>query len=455
MRGCSASWRGPGDDTPLVHMGEGVHEALLGTQAAANRATALAGATTGYAALDRMTTGLIEGDLILVAVRPSMGKTALGLGMAMRAAGSGVSTLFWSGEMAAAKLGARAAAAYAGLSTTSVFTGRDWDVPRDAYGQPGPLGKWDWDRLMEAERLARTLPLSIDVRPAVTVAGLRARARRMKRSKAGLGLIVIDYVGLMGVSGQPRSLYERTTEISRDLVALKKELGVPVVALAQLNRANEAREDKMPAMSDLRDSGSLEQDADVILLLHRPHYYLSRHDPQRAAKDTDEAYHNRVAAHGQQVEAERGRAMVIVAKNRNGADREHPAAVRGSDHMVPRRERGAGRARLVRAYRHLGRATWPRNATATRWWRCWSGIPGCGPCRWRRACCGSRWCGRCRAWGSRFWRSVPWCRNPGRSRCWLGFRNPNWKPNWNLFWRAGCWSGRLRGRSRRRCWRRC
>lgn len=310
---------GAGDEAPLVSAGLSVQQALLGAQEAAQRESPLAGLTTGFAALDRMTAGLQRQQLILLGARTSMGKTALALGMAYRAAATGARVLFWSGEMAAAQLGARAAAAFAMLDTTSVFTGRRWAVPGDAVGRREPLDREDWAALTRAEATAHTLPLLFDTRPGLTVPALRARARRMKRA-GGLDLLVIDYVGLLRAAGgnERAKLYERITEISGELMALKAELDIPILAMAQLNRANEARDDKMPQLSDLRDSGALEQDANVVLLLHRPHYYLKRADPQRRGNEGDEAFANRYAQHQRQLETEDGHAQISVAKNRNG-----------------------------------------------------------------------------------------------------------------------------------------
>jgi replicative DNA helicase len=313
---------GAGDESPVVEFGAAIAQQLVETLAASQRDSPLAGRSTGYPALDRMTLGLQDGKLILLAARPSMGKTALGLGIAVRAAEAGARTLFWSGEMSAAQLGARAAAAHAGLSTTSVFSGRKWEVPADAYGRPERLSVVDWDRLAAAERAACTLPLVFDTRPGITPQALRARARRMKRRRGGgLDLIVADYVGLMRPSAATgrEKLYESVTKISAELMALKAELGVPVLALVQLNRQNEGREDKTPQLNDLRDSGALEQDADVVMMLHRPHYYLSRGgEPVRHAKESDEVFYARADAYQSQLQSEKGRAIVTLPKNRQG-----------------------------------------------------------------------------------------------------------------------------------------
>ena len=331
------------------------------TQAAWNRETPLAGLSTGYPALDRMTLGLQRSKLVLLAARPSMGKTALALGIAVRAAQAGARVLYWSGEMTAPQLAARAAAAYAGLSTASVFSGRNWEVPVEPGQPPAKLDRHEWDRLAAAERAAHTLPLVFDTRPGITPQALRARARRMKRQRdGGLDLIVIDYLQLMrpSVSTGREGLYETVTKISAELMALKAELGVPVLALVQLNRANEAREDKTPQLSDLRDSGALEQDADVVMMLHRPHYYLSRGGaPVRHGKETDEAYHTRVDLYQTQLDAERGRALVSLPKNRQGPTgstrlRFHDSTTWFRDESEPREHDGtpvspAWAARLV------------------------------------------------------------------------------------------------------------
>jgi len=312
---------GFGDTTPAMQFSTAIRQAVEGAREAAARVSPLAGITTGYAALDRMTGGLRQGQMILLGARPSMGKTGLGLGIGARAAAAGHHVLMWSGEMAAPQLGARAAAAHAWLPTLSVFTGRGYDVPEDVHaGAVRPLTDWEWRDLERAEACAARLNLVIDTRGGITVAQLRARARRMKRTK-GLDLLIVDYVGLM--RGTPevrrRGKYEEISEISAHLKMLAMELEIPVLALAQMSRANETRDDKRPMMSDLRDSGGLEQDADVIAFLYREHYYLSRRGPDgRRDRESDADFANRVSAHTARTEAARGKAEVIFAKQRQG-----------------------------------------------------------------------------------------------------------------------------------------
>ncbi len=313
--------QGLGDETPSVSIGDAVADAVSGAREASLRKSPLAGITTGYAALDRMTTGLLPSTMVLLAARTSMGKTGLGLGIAMRTAAAGHRVGFYSGEMAAKQLGARAAAAAAWLPTTSVFTGRGYAVPDEAHrSEVVPLTQEEWRALDRAAASAARLPLWIDARPSLTVAQLRARARREKRTR-GLDLLVIDYVGLLlgTTATRGRGRYEEMTEISRDVVALSKELDIPILVLAQLNRGPEQREDKRPNVADLRDSGALEQDANVVMMLHRDHYYLSRAGKEvRRANESEEAYANRLSQLEERTANSRGVAEVLVLKNRQG-----------------------------------------------------------------------------------------------------------------------------------------
>lgn len=313
---------GVGDTDPTVSVAEAVSMAVQAAREASERASPLAGLSTGYAALDRMTMGLLGPGYYVLAARPSMGKTGLGLGIAVRAAASGVPVLFWSGEMSAPQLGARMAAAKARLPTTAVFTGRRWDVPADAApARPQPLPPSQWADLRAVETQLGHVPLHFDMRPAISVHALRARARRMRRSSQGLGLVVIDYLGLMRGSDEARRLgrYAEVTEISAAIKMMAKELGVPVLVLAQLNRANEARDDKTPTLADLRDSGAVEQDADGVMFIHRPHYYLTRQGrAERKPRESDEDFANRMSDLERRTREAEGVANVLVAKNRHG-----------------------------------------------------------------------------------------------------------------------------------------
>lgn len=318
--------RGTDEAQPTTSLAVSMQQAREAALAAARRGNGLAGISWGYKSLDSMTGGMMPSAMYLLGARPAMGKTALGLGIAIRSAAAGSSVLFWSGEMTAAQLGARAGAAYAGLSTQAVFTGRRYDIPEEVEtGERQILSEFQWRDLEKAEQKAAKLSLELDTQSRITVAKLRSRARRMARSKQGLDLIVIDYVGLMsaGSTYEDQRTYERITKVSGQLKQLATELNVPLVVLAQLNRETERREDKRPMMSDLRDAGALEQDADMILLLHREHYYLKKQqDAGLVRKDREslEDFANRASELAARTDQAKGRAEVLIPKNRQGPE---------------------------------------------------------------------------------------------------------------------------------------
>ena len=220
----------------------------------------ITGIPTGFVDLDRMTSGLQPGDLVIVAGRPSMGKTAFALNMAENVAlDSGLPVAVFSMEMAGTQLVMRMMGSVGKLDQHKVRTGRLQDD--------------DWQRLTYAVGKLNDAPIYIDESAALTALDLRARARRLHRQCGKLGLIVIDYLQLMSGSSQGENRATEISEISRGLKALAKELDVPVVALSQLNRSLEQRPNKRPVMSDLRESGAIEQDADVILFIYRDEVY--------------------------------------------------------------------------------------------------------------------------------------------------------------------------------------
>jgi len=217
---------------------------------------------TGFYDLDRSTSGLQPGDLIIVAARPSMGKTSLCMNIAENVAVSeGKPVLVFSMEMSSDQLTLRLAGSNGQINQQHLRTGQ--------------LDNYEWDCLTQAvEKLSKS-PLFIDDSPALSSAELRARARRQARVVGGLGLIVVDYLQLMSGGGEGGD-ENRATEvgvISRGLKSLAKELNCPVIALSQLNRGVESRTNKRPLMSDLRESGAIEQDADVIAFIYRDDYY--------------------------------------------------------------------------------------------------------------------------------------------------------------------------------------
>jgi replicative DNA helicase len=239
----------------------------------------LTGVATGYTDLDRMTAGLQPGDLVIVAGRPSMGKTTLALNIAENAAiSANVPVAVFSMEMSREQLSMRMISSLGRVDQSHLRTGM--------------FGDEDWARINGAIAQMKVAPVYIDDSGALTPTEVRARARRLSRER-GLGLIVIDYLQLMQVPGTKENRATEISEISRSLKALAKELKVPVIALSQLNRGVEQRTDKKPVMSDLRESGAIEQDADVIMLIYREEVY----EPETARK---------------------GIADIIIAKQRNG-----------------------------------------------------------------------------------------------------------------------------------------
>jgi replicative DNA helicase len=220
----------------------------------------ITGIPTGFTDLDQKTSGLQPGDLVIVAGRPSMGKTAFSLNIAEHVAlESGLPVAVFSMEMAGTQLVMRMMGSVGKLDQHKVRTGRLQDD--------------DWQRLTYAVGKLNDAPLYIDESAALTALELRARARRLHRQCGKLGLIVIDYIQLMSATRQGENRATEISEISRSLKALAKELDVPVIALSQLNRSLEQRPNKRPVMSDLRESGAIEQDADVILFIYRDEVY--------------------------------------------------------------------------------------------------------------------------------------------------------------------------------------
>ena len=220
------------------------------------------GVRTGYFELDSMTAGLQKGDLIVLAARPSMGKTAFALNIAEHVSvKEELPVLVFSMEMGASQLALRLVGSLGRINQQNLRTGR--------------LADDEWGRLAEAVDKLGKVQMFIDETAALTVAELRARARRMARQFGGTrGLIIVDYLQLMsGSGGSDENRATELGEISRGLKALAKELQCPVIALSQLNRSVETRTDKRPMMSDLRESGAIEQDADIILFIYRDDYY--------------------------------------------------------------------------------------------------------------------------------------------------------------------------------------
>ncbi|OQX19953.1 MAG: replicative DNA helicase [Desulfobulbaceae bacterium A2] len=240
-------------------MREIIPEAFARVESLARRKEHITGVPTGYEHLDRMTAGLQPSDLIILAARPSMGKTALALNMVQNAAlEDKVPVAVFSLEMSKEQLALRMLCSVGGIDSQRVRTGMLHDE--------------DWNRLTRATGMLSVAPVYIDDTPAITVLEMRAKARRMK-AEHDIGLIVVDYLQLMRGVGAQENRVQEISEISRSLKAMAKELQLPVMALSQLNRSLESRTDKRPQLSDLRESGAIEQDADLILFIYRDEVY--------------------------------------------------------------------------------------------------------------------------------------------------------------------------------------
>lgn len=261
--------------------------------------------------------------------------TAAGLGIAIRSAKiTGKRSLYWSGEVSKKQMSQRAVAAKTNIPVICIRTGKNRGplLADGTYGPGTPLRQEQWDTLVRAQMESQAIPVEIDDTPAISVPKLYSVARRMVRSKQGLGLIVVDYLALMKGSkqAQKQGKYAEVSEISADLLAMAKSLNVPIVALQQLNRKVEDRDNKRPLGSDLRDSGNLEQDASVIVLLYREEYYLQKDGaPKRKDGETDDRFRAREDAYFTALSDSAGKAVWIVDKNRQGECRDIPMQFNG------------------------------------------------------------------------------------------------------------------------------
>ena len=299
--------------------GAATRTAIQAIERAFNSGGHISGKTTGLSTVNAKIGGLHDSDLIILAGRPGMGKTALVTNIAFNTADRylrdmedgiepeksvGAPVAFFSLEMSADQLATRILAEQSGISSEAL--------------RMGHISREEFQKLSFASQRLATLPLYIDDTPALTIAALRARARRLKR-RHDIGLIVVDYLQLLQGTGRPgeANRVNEISEISRGLKALAKELSVPVIALSQLSRAVEQREDKRPLLSDLRESGSIEQDADMVWFIYRPEYYLR--EPDQPTATASQAV---VDAHSKwQADMERvyGLAELIIGKQRHGS----------------------------------------------------------------------------------------------------------------------------------------
>ncbi|HJP67362.1 MAG TPA: replicative DNA helicase [Sphingomicrobium sp.] len=303
-----------GGEGKAKSFGDATKEALQLAEKALNSGGHLSGFTTGLDSLNNKIGGLHKSDLIIVAGRPGMGKSSLATNIAFNAAkrmlqdqedgieaakSAGAPVALFSLEMSADQLATRILAEQSGISSENLRMGR--------------ISQQEFRSLARAAAELQSLPLYIDDTPGLTIAALRTRARRLKRQK-GIGIVIVDYLQLLQGSGKGSAGDNRVqeiSEISRGLKQLAKELDAPVIALSQLSRAVEQREDKRPQLSDLRESGSIEQDADIVLFIYREDYYLAARQPADDHPEIDKWREEMARVYGL--------AEVIVAKQRHGS----------------------------------------------------------------------------------------------------------------------------------------
>jgi replicative DNA helicase len=285
----------------IVKFDEALKQTIEMASSAYKNDEGIVGVPTGLTDLDDRLGGLHKSDLVIIAGRPSMGKTALATNIAFYAAkkiqdeGKKSSIAFFSLEMSSEQLSTRILAEQSRIKSNDIRRGR--------------ISEEQFDKFIETSKNITELPLYIDETPAISIAALSNRARRIKR-KYGLDMVVVDYIQLMSASNYREGRVQEISEITQGLKALAKELSVPVLALSQLSRAVEHRDDKKPQLADLRESGSIEQDADVVMFVYREAYYTERKEPRPATVEHAEwqAKMNEVS----------NLAEIIIGKQRHG-----------------------------------------------------------------------------------------------------------------------------------------
>jgi replicative DNA helicase len=275
-----------------------------------NRKGKLSGIDTGFSGLNRQLGGLNKSDLLVLAGRPAMGKTALATNIGFNAAKSSKlekneSILIFSLEMSAEQLAQRILAEQSTIDSHKL--------------RSGDLNETEFSKLVSAQNDILNLPFFIDDTPAISVGQIASRARRLKRTH-GLSLIIIDYIQLIQGSkaSEAQGRVQEVSNITRGLKSLAKELNVPILALSQLSRAVEQREDKRPILADLRESGSIEQDADVVMFVYREEYYLDKSEPTQRDNENQESFNERFLKWQDRRNIAEGKAEIIISKQRHG-----------------------------------------------------------------------------------------------------------------------------------------
>jgi len=307
------------NDGGFVSFERALTTAIIDAERAFRRSGHVSGLTTGLRDLDAKTGGLHPSDLVILAGRPGMGKSSLACKIAFGAAKAlhsearardgnvqpPATVAIFSLEMSADQLATRLLAEQSQVSSDRI--------------RKGEILQKDFDRFVQVSRTLSGLPIEIDDTAALTLSAMRTRARRLKRTK-GLALIVIDYLQLMrpAAGTRPENRVLEISQITQALKAIAKELSVPVLALSQLSRQVENREDKRPQLSDLRESGTIEQDADQVMFIYREEYYLEQREPQQGRFDNEEKYRAAVDKWKQDMERAHNKADLIIAKQRHG-----------------------------------------------------------------------------------------------------------------------------------------
>jgi replicative DNA helicase len=275
-----------------------------------NRKGKLSGIDTGFSGLNRQLGGLNKSDLLVLAGRPAMGKTALATNIGFNAAKSSKlekneSILIFSLEMSAEQLAQRILAEQSTIDSHKL--------------RSGDLNETEFSKLVSTQNDILNLPFFIDDTPAISVGQIASRARRLKRTH-GLSVIIIDYIQLIQGSkaSEAQGRVQEVSNITRGLKSLAKELNVPILALSQLSRAVEQREDKRPILADLRESGSIEQDADVVMFVYREEYYLDKSEPTQRDNENQESFNERFLKWQDRRNMAEGKAEIIISKQRHG-----------------------------------------------------------------------------------------------------------------------------------------
>ncbi|MGB1229613.1 MAG: replicative DNA helicase [Holosporaceae bacterium] len=290
------------DERAVTPFRSALLDAIQTAETAFKRDSHVVGVTTGLRDLDKQLGGLHPSDLVIIAGRPSMGKTGLSTNIAFNAAKAfmktdgkeGAPCAFFSLEMSAEQIAMRLLGQESGISSDRI--------------RRGSVSQEDFPKFVDVSRTLNSLPFYIDDTPALTVSALRTKARRILRQH-GLGLIVIDYLQLLA-GNKAENRVQELSYITRQLKALAKELNVPVIAASQLSRSVEQREDKRPMLADLRESGSIEQDADVVMFIYREEYYMSRQKPAENSDKMSDWQDKMSRVHNQ--------ADIMIAKQRHG-----------------------------------------------------------------------------------------------------------------------------------------